>query len=117
MTETPSKRKTLRSIGAVLAGVMVGIVVTLGTDQVRHEIGFYPPWGQPVNNGPLVLATAYRIVYSIGASYLITRLAPSNPMKLVWISGVIGLVANAAGAIATWNKGPAFGPHIPSRLS
>ena len=111
MNETHSKSKTFRSIGVVLSGILVGVVITLATDQVLHEIGFYPPWGQPVSDGPLVLATVYRIVYSIGTSYLIARLARSNPMKLVWIAGVIGLVANAAGAVATWNKGPAFGPH------
>lgn len=111
MSETSSKSTTFRSIVAVFVGILAGVLITLGTDEVFHQIGFYPPWGQPVSSGPLVVATGYRIVYSIGASYLIARLAPRNPMKLVWISGVIGLVVNAAGAIATWNKGPAFGPH------
>jgi hypothetical protein len=27
------------------------------------------------------------------------------------VGGLIGLLASAAGAAATWNKGPAFGPH------
>jgi hypothetical protein len=25
--------------------------------------------------------------------------------------GVVGLAASIAGAVATWNRGPAFGPH------
>jgi hypothetical protein len=54
--------KTLRSIGAVLAGAVAGIVVTLATDAALHKAGVFPPLGQPTPGGPLLLATLYRTV-------------------------------------------------------
>ena len=100
-----------RSIGAVVGGIVVGVVLTLITDVVLHAVGVYPPWGQPVSDGPLVLATAYRIVFAVVASYVTARLAPDRPMWHAMIAGFIGFVVSIAGAVVTWNKGPAFGPH------
>jgi hypothetical protein len=113
MSETNSPRRTLRSIGAVLAGMVVGIAITLGTDQLLHMAGVFPPWGQSMvgYDGALLLATAYRVVFGIVGSYIIARLAPNRPMLHALIGGVIGVIASTVGAVATWNGGPAFGPH------
>ena len=102
-----------RSIGAILAGVVVGIVLSLGTDIVLHAIGVFPPWGQSMMDfdGPLLLATVYRAIYGVAASYVIARLAPDRAMVHALVGGVLGLAAGILGAIVTWNKGPAFGPH------
>jgi hypothetical protein len=100
-----------RSVGAVVAGIVVGVVLTLITDLVLHAVGVFPPWGQPVSDGPLVLATAYRIVFGVVGSYVTARLAPDRPMLHAMIGGVLGFVVSIAGAVATWNRGPAFGPH------
>jgi hypothetical protein len=106
-------KHALKSIGAMLAGILVGIVLTLGTDIVLHAIGVFPPWGQSMVgfNGPLLLATVYRTVYGVLASYIIARLAPDRPMEHALVGGFIGLVVSILGAAVTWNKGPAFGPH------
>jgi peptidoglycan/LPS O-acetylase OafA/YrhL len=64
-----------------------------------------------VSDGPLVLATAYRIVFGIVGTYVAARLAPDRPMRHAMIAGFVGFVVSIAGAVATWNKGPAFGPH------
>ena len=113
MSGTESSRHTLRSIGAVLAGMVVGIAITLGTDQLLHIAGVFPPWGQSMvgYDGALLLATAYRVVYEIVGSYITARLAPNRPMLHALIGGVIGVVASTVGAVTTWNGGPAFGPH------
>jgi hypothetical protein len=113
MSETKSPRRVLRSIGAVLAGMLVGIVLTLGTDELLHIAGVFPPWGQSMVgfDAALLLATAYRVVYGVAASYITARLAPNRPMLHALIGGVIGVIASAVGAVATWNGGPAFGPH------
>jgi hypothetical protein len=59
---------------------------------------------------PLLLATAYRLVYGSGGGYITARLAPYQPMlHAVW-GGVIGLVLGIIGAVTTWNH-PALGPH------
>ena len=113
MSETNAPRRTLRSIGAVLAGMVVGIAITLGTDQLLHIAGVFPPWGQSMvgYDGALLLATAYRVVYEIVGSYITARLAPNRPMLHALIGGVIGVIASTVGAVTTWNGGPAFGPH------
>ena len=59
----------------------------------------------------LLLATAYRTAYGIAGGYLTARLAPSRPVRHAMIGGALGLVAGIAGAVATWNGGPAYGPH------
>ncbi len=113
MSDSNPPRRLGRSITAVLVGMIVGIVVTLGTDIVLHEIGVFPPWGESMVgfDGALGLATVYRTIYGIAASYLIARLAPDRPMQHALVGGFVGLVVSIVGAAATWNKGPAFGPH------
>jgi drug/metabolite transporter (DMT)-like permease len=104
-------KNTLKSIGAVLAGFVAVFVLSLGTDVVLHSTRVFPPWGQPVSDALLLLATAYRTVYCIAGSYIAARLAPNRPMAHALALGVVGLIASTAGAVLTWNKGPAFGPH------
>ncbi len=106
-------RRIGRSIGALLAGMFAGVILSLGTDIVLHAIGVFPPWGQSMVGfeGPLLLATIYRTVYGVASSYLAARLAPDRPMLHAMILGIVGLVASLVGAVVTWNKGPAFGPH------
>jgi hypothetical protein len=113
MSETKSPRRALRSIGAVLAGMVVGIALTLGTDEILHIAGVFPPWGQSMVgfDGALLLATAYRVFYGVVASYITARLAPVRPMQHALVGGIIGLIVSVVGAVATWNSGPAFGPH------
>jgi hypothetical protein len=113
MSETQPSRGIGRSIGAVFTGMVAGIVLTIGTDIALHAVGGFPPWGQSMVgfDGALLLATAYRTVYGVVASYLMARLAPDRPMLHALVGGAIGLVVSIVGAAVTWNKGPAFGPH------
>jgi hypothetical protein len=100
-----------KSIGAVLAGILVGAVLSLGTDVVLHAAHVFPPWDQPASDALLLLATVYRTVYSIAGSYVTAWLAPNRPMLHALVLGALGLVVCVVGAVVTWNKGPAFGPH------
>ena len=104
-------RNTLRSIAAVLAGFVAVVVLSLGTDVVLHAAGVFPLWGQPASDALFLLATVYRTVYCIAGSCIAARLAPGKPMKHALVLGVVGLIVSTAGAVATWNKGPEFGPH------
>ncbi len=56
------------------------------------------------------LALAYRIVYGIAGGYLTALLAPDRGVKHAVVLGVIGFVLSLAGTVATWNRGPEFGP-------
>ena len=100
----------LRSIGAVLAGFVAIFAVTTATDVLLHATGVFPPWGQPMSDRLFLLATAYRIVYGVAGSYLTARLAPDRPMRHALWLGFVGVVFSIAGTVATWDRGPEFGP-------
>lgn len=102
-----------RSVSAILLGMVVGVALTVGTDQVLHKIGVFPPWGASMAGyeGALLLATIYRAIYQILSSYVTARFAPDRPMGHALTGGIIGLAVSILGAAVTWNKGPAFGPH------
>lgn len=109
MSDAQQSRHIGRSVVAVVGGIVVGVALTLITDAVLHKTGFFPPRGEWTPSGPLAVATAYRIVYSIFGSYVVALLAPSSPMKHALISGIIGVIVTAVGAFATWNQN--LGPH------
>jgi hypothetical protein len=98
-----------RSSWAVVAGAAAAIVVTTLVDTVLHAAGVYPPLKQPINDRLALLATAYRVVISIGGAWLTARLAPTNPMKHAMILGYLGVVFGLIGVVTTWNLG--LGPH------
>ncbi len=103
--------RILRRIGAVLAGALAGIVLSVGTDGLLRAAGIFPPLGQRMADSLLLLATAYRCVYGVAGAYITARLAPDRPLAHAMVLGFIGLIACIAGAVATWNGGPALGPH------
>jgi len=111
MNEAHRPRRIGRSIGAVLAGLLAIIVLSIGTDLLLEAIRVFPRIGEPVASRLLLLATAYRAVYGVAGSYIAARLAPNRPMLNALALGVVGVALSTAGALATWNKGPAFGPH------
>jgi hypothetical protein len=74
-----------KSTGAVLAGILVGAVLSLGTDVVLHATRVFPPWDQPASDALLLLATAYRTVYGVAGSYITARLSrPIGPCCTPW---------------------------------
>jgi len=75
-----------------------------------HATGIFPPLGLPMADSLFVLALAYRIIFSVAGGYLTARLAPDQPVKHALWLGIIGFVLGLAGAAATWNRGPEFGP-------
>jgi peptidoglycan/LPS O-acetylase OafA/YrhL len=103
-------RRIGRSLAAIGAGFVSVVALSLGTDAALHASGVYPGWGEPMAGRLFVLATMYRVAYAIGGSYLAARLALNRPMAHAMALGCLGLLASIAGAAATWNAGPAFGP-------
>jgi len=92
-----------RSILAVLAGIVVGIVFSTATDVGLHAVGFAPSVNERWPNHLLVLATLYRSIYGILGSYVIARLAPNRPMGHSLVAGTLGLVLSSVGAAAAWS--------------
>jgi len=94
-----------KSVGAIAAGLFFIIGVTTLVDLVLHATGVFPPMDQPIDDALALLATAYRIVISVGGAWLTARLAPNAPMKHALILGYVGVVLGLVGVVATWNLG------------
>ena len=94
----------------MLAGLLFVIIITTATDALMHATGIFPPLGQPMADSLFVLALAYRLIYGIVGGYITARLAPDQPVKHALVLGCIGFVLALAGTVATWNRGPQFGP-------
>jgi hypothetical protein len=109
MNEKQPARSIGRSIGALFAGFVVVLVLSLGTDLALHAAGIFPPLGQIMSNPLFLLATVYRTGYAVLGSYITARLAPDRPMGHALLGGGIGLVLAVVGAVVTWNKD--LGPH------
>jgi hypothetical protein len=95
----------MKSILAVVAGVIFIVVVTSLVDIVLHVAGVFPPMDQPIDDRLAVLATAYRIVISVAGAGLTARLAPRKPLKHAMILGYVGIGLGLIGVVATWNMG------------
>ncbi len=109
MTPGSSSTRIWRSLGAIFAAIVIGIVLSLGTDALLRLAGLAPPLGRPMGNGLLLLATVYRTVYGVLGSYITAQLAPYKPMAHAMILGLMGLAANVLGTVSTWNNN--LGPH------
>ena len=103
----------LRRIGAVLAGLVLVVVLSIATDTALEMTGVFPPAGKPIWSTPLLLlAAGYRSVYSIAGSWLAARLAPDRPLTHAMVLGGIGFALAIAGAIVMRGYGPAFYPWL-----
>ncbi|MDQ2659092.1 MAG: hypothetical protein M3Y03_01600 [Verrucomicrobiota bacterium] len=100
----------LRSIGAVFAGLLAIVLLSVGTDILLRASGVFPPAGSMMSNALFVLAVSYRCLYSIAGGYLAAHLARTRPMSHALWLGAIGLFLGLAGLIVSWNAGPEFGP-------
>ena len=95
---------TLKSIGAVLAGMLVTAIISIVTDSILEGLGIFPPPAQGLFvTWMLALALFYRSVYAVAGGYVTAKLAPSNPMKHVLILGLIGTAASIVGTIVGWD--------------
>ena len=82
----------LRSIGAILAGFAVIVALSTGTDFVLESTGVFPSFKEQFEQnvyplGMLIVATIYRIVYSVAGCYVAARLAPNRQMMHAMILG------------------------------
>lgn len=102
--------RILWSIGAVVAGFVAVVALSMGTDWILHTVHYYPPASEglhdPVQNA---VALAYRSLFTVAGGWITARLAPSRPMIHAGVLSVLGLAAGLAGVIFTWNMN--LGPH------
>lgn len=103
----------LKSIGAVLAGlIFIGVSHSL-VDFILESLGIFTPKTQRFDTTWMVVtATIYRTILSIVGCYITGILAPSRPLLHAMILGSIGLVLSTVAAIVTipLDWGPAWYP-------
>lgn len=91
-------RPMIKSIWAILAGILVNVILSLTTDRVLETLGiFTPPSEGLFTTWMIVTALGYRLVYTYLGGLTTARLAPDRPMKHVIILGFIGTVLSIVG--------------------
>jgi hypothetical protein len=92
----------LKSIGAILAGIIFIVVTHSATDFVLEKLGIFTPLDQGFHTTWMVVtATIYRSIYTVAGGYVTATLAPNRPMLHVMILGIIGTAAGIVAAIVT----------------
>jgi hypothetical protein len=102
--------KTLKSIGAVLAGLVAVFVLSGATDALLEGTGIMK---QPfADNGTafIILVVLYRQLYVAIGAYITAALAPDKPMKHAMILAGVGFVLGIVGAIVMWHIPPHWYP-------
>ena len=82
----------------MLAGVVAIFVLSSATNLALEATGVLPS-GPLFDTGLLFLATAYRIIFGVLASYLVARLAPDHTMRHALAFGAVGVVLSTVGVI------------------
>ena len=103
----------LKSIGAVLAGMIFIVATHTITDKILESAGIFPPPEQGLHvTWMLVTALVYRVLFQVAGSFITALLAPSRPFLHGMIIGAIGLVLGSVAAVVTipMNLSPAWYP-------
>ena len=102
--------KILKSIGAVLAGLVFIFIVSSLTDLVLEKTGAMK---LPFSLNPLwmmIVVVLYRCMYVSLGAYITASLAPRHPVKHAMILAAIGCMLGIAGAIVMWHEPPHWYP-------
>lgn len=105
------KKETLKSIGAVIAGFALLVILSMTTDFILKKAGIMKT--DPFVENPvwlIAIIIIYRTVFNTLGCYLTARLAPNKPMKHAIILGIIGVVLTIVGLIAMWDIPPRWYP-------
>ena len=96
--------KTLKSIGAILAGFVTGAALSVGADFLMEQTNMMSMENFKQSSAAVIVTVIlYRFVFNVAGCYLTARLAPDKPMKHVLIIGIIGTVLSILGTIAMWD--------------
>jgi len=104
----------IRSILAVIAGMIAVVVLSEGTDAALRLTGILPPLADKASYTTMMFmaATVYRTLAGIIGGYVTAALAPPPAMTHVIVLGVIGLALSLAGVYVnmTQHLGPEWYP-------
>ena len=103
----------LKSIGAIVAGLVVIFALSYATDAVLEAAGILQAGTPlPMRGSELLIAAilVYRLAYSVAGCYVAARLAPNYPMRHALVLGMLGFVGSIGGAMVSVQQslGPAW---------
>lgn len=100
----------LRNIGAVIAGFLSVAVLSVVTDMIVEALGILPPQDHPeaLVWWMLLIALAYRTVYTVLGGYVTAKLTSSRTALIVL--GILGTLGGIAGVIGGWHLGNQWYP-------
>lgn len=105
------KKDTLKSIGAIFAGFVILVILSIVTDSILQKAGIMKT--EPFADNPvwlIIIIIAYRTVFNTFGCYLTARLSPHKPMKHAIILGTIGVVFAIVGLVVMWHVPPRWYP-------
>lgn len=105
------KKDTLKSIGAIIAGFALLVILSIIMDSILEKTGVMKT--EPFNENPvwlILIIILYRTIFNSFGCYLTARLAPNKPMKHAIILGIIGVVLTIVGLITMWDIPPRWYP-------
>lgn len=103
------KKTIWKSTGAILAGFILGAILSVGTDMTLNATSIMNMESFKENSVVVILMVIiYRFVFNVIGCYLTAKLAPNKPMKHALIIGVIGTVFALLGSAAMWDKAVAW---------
>jgi hypothetical protein len=91
----------LRSVGAVFAGLVSNVVLTVALDMALSASGLLPPFGTGYRHaGLLSIALGYRTLFAGAGGFVTARLAPRHPRRHVAWLLAIGLAVGVLSVVA-----------------
>ena len=100
----------IASAAAVIVGFAVPAFASVAANAVMHATGIFPPVPEVMSNSLFAVAAAYRAIFTVAGGYVTARLAPSRPMRHVWILAGIGFAAGLSSLTVYFNGGAEVGP-------
>ncbi|MFC3559479.1 hypothetical protein [Pedobacter jamesrossensis] len=99
----------LKSIGAILAGIVLAAMLSIGADFLFDKLGIMSMENfKQTSLSIIILIVVYRFIFNVVGCYLTAKLAPNKPMKHVIIIGIIGTIFSIFGSFVMWDKAIPF---------
>lgn len=97
--------RPVKKTGAVIAGFLTVVILSVATDAALEAAGIFPPSSQPglYDRHLLLLAFAYRSLYAVGGGFVTAKLSPATPGRPVMMLGILGTLGGIGGVIYGWD--------------
>ncbi len=105
-------RSVLKSIWAIIAGILVGALLSHITDFALEAAGVLPKTNLYVAAWLVWIVIIYRSIFNALGFFITAKLAPHHPAKHVLVLAIIGTLGSVGAAIGTanLNLGPQWYP-------